>query len=90
MKRALRALCITGVVSLAFAATVTAPAVNTTMEQRFAAARKNPLELYAFLLKMPKGGDLHVHAGGAVYAETYLRIAAEDRLCLDLRRHAII
>lgn len=90
MKRALRALCITGVVSLAFAATVTAPAVNTTMEQRFAAARKNPLELYAFLLKMPKGGDLHVHAGGAVYAETYLRIAAQDRLCLDLRRHAII
>ena len=55
------------------------------MEQRFAAARKNPPELYAFLLRMPKGGDLHLHLGGAIYAETYLRIAAEDGLCLDLR-----
>lgn len=90
MNRALRGLLATSVVSLAFSATLTAPAANTTMEQRFAAARKNPLELYAFLLKMPKGADLHVHAGGAVYAETYLRLAAEDHLCLDLRRHAII
>ncbi|HLG95919.1 MAG TPA: hypothetical protein VKX49_06380 [Bryobacteraceae bacterium] len=90
MLRALRALCTTSVVSLAFCATVTAPPTGTTMEQRFAAVRKNPLELYAFLLKMPKGADLHVHLGGAVYAETYLRIAAEDRLCLDLRRHAVV
>jgi adenosine deaminase len=60
------------------------------MEQRFAAARKNPPELYAFLLRMPKGADLHVHLGGAVYAETYLRLAAEDGLCLDLRTHAIV
>ena len=62
----------------------------TPIEQRFDAARKNPLELYAFLLRMPKGGDLHVHLGGAIYAETYLRLAAEDGLCLDLRAHAIV
>ena len=69
----------------------TLPATGATrMEQRFAAARKNPPELYAFLLRMPKGGDLHVHLGGAIYAETYLRLAAEDGLCLDLRTHAIV
>jgi len=67
-----------------------APPATSAVEQRFAVARKNPLELYAFLLRMPKGGDLHVHSGGAVYAETYLRIAAEDGLCLDLRTHAIV
>jgi len=62
----------------------------TAVEQRFAAVRKNPQELYAFLLRMPKGGDLHNHLSGAVYAETYLRAAAEDSLCLDLQRRAVI
>ncbi len=31
----------------------------------------------------PKGADLHVHLSGAVYAETFLRDAAEDGLCVD-------
>ena len=67
-----------------------APPPHTPIEERYAEARKNPPELYAFLLRMPKGGDLHVHSSGAVYAETYLRIAAEDGLCLDLRTHSIV
>jgi hypothetical protein len=67
-----------------------ADSAPTAVEQRFAAVRKNPQELYAFLLRMPKGGDLHNHLSGAVYAETYLRAAAEDGLCLDLRRRAVI
>jgi adenosine deaminase len=67
-----------------------APPPRTLIEERYAEARKNPPELYAFLLRMPKGGDLHLHASGAVYAETYLRIAAEDGLCLDLRTHSIV
>ena len=67
-----------------------APPSHTAIEERYAEARKNPPELYAFLLRMPKGGDLHVHSSGAVYAETYLRIAAEDGLCLDLRTHSIV
>ncbi len=32
---------------------------------------------------MPKGGDLHVHLSGAIYAETWLRDAAADGLCVD-------
>ena len=31
---------------------------------------------------MPKGGDLHNHLSGAIYAESYLRWAADDQLCL--------
>lgn len=47
-------------------------------------ARANPLELRAFLLRMPKGADLHVHLSGAVYAESWIRAGAEDNLCVDL------
>src|SRR5262245_38582055 len=34
---------------------------------------------------MPKGGDLHTHLGGAVYAERFIAWAAEQGLCVDLR-----
>jgi adenosine deaminase len=61
-----------------------------TLDQRFAELRKHPPALYAFLLEMPKGADLHNHLTGAIYAETYLRIAAEDGLCVDLHTYALI
>jgi adenosine deaminase len=57
----------------------------SSLDLRFAEIRKSPPELYQFLLRMPKGGDLHNHVSGAVYAESYIRIAAEDKLCADLR-----
>jgi adenosine deaminase len=41
------------------------------------------LALHAFLAQFPKGADLHVHLSGAVYAETFIRDAAEDGLCVD-------
>ena len=49
----------------------------------FNAARKNPLLLRAFLVQMPKGADLHMHLTGAIYAETFLKDAAADRLCVN-------
>lgn len=48
------------------------------------AARANPLQLRNFLKKMPKGADLHNHLSGAVYAESWIRAAAEDQLCVNL------
>lgn len=39
--------------------------------------------LRQILQAMPKGGDLHNHLSGSVYAESYLRYAADDGLCLD-------
>lgn len=47
------------------------------------AARKDPLALHAFLVTMPKGADLHNHLSGAVYAESFIRAAVEDNLCVD-------
>jgi len=48
-----------------------------------AAVAAGPLALHAFLEQFPKGADLHVHLSGAVYAESFLRAAAEDGLCVD-------
>ncbi|MFZ0643917.1 MAG: hypothetical protein WAM25_12195, partial [Candidatus Acidiferrales bacterium] len=65
-------------------------AAKATAEQRtaraFEAARANPLDLRAFLVAMPKGADLHNHIYGAVYAETWIRDGAEDRLCVNLTK----
>jgi adenosine deaminase len=45
--------------------------------------KASALALEAFLAKMPKGGDLHMHLSGAVYAETFLKDAAADNLCVN-------
>ena len=44
---------------------------------------QGPPALRAFLDQFPKGADLHVHLSGAVYAETFIREAGEDGLCVD-------
>jgi adenosine deaminase len=46
-------------------------------------ASRGPLALHAFLSQFPKGADLHVHLSGAVYAESFIREAGEDGLCID-------
>ena len=40
-------------------------------------------KLRQFMQAFPKGGDLHNHLSGAIYAETFLDWAAEDGLCVD-------
>ncbi len=66
------------------------PGAQNSPEQRaelnLQAARQNPLQLRHFLLDMPKGGDLHNHLSGAVYAESWIRAAAEDHLCVDIAK----
>lgn len=57
-------------------------------EQQAAAAMERargagPLALEAWLAQMPKGGDLHSHLSGAVFAETWLRDAEADHICID-------
>jgi len=58
-----------------------------TAEQKtaryFESIRNQPLLLHAFLQQMPKGGDLHNHLSGAVYAESFIKFAAKDGLCVD-------
>ncbi len=47
------------------------------------AFQQGPLELRSYLAGFPKGADLHVHLSGAVYAESFIRAAGEDGLCVD-------
>jgi adenosine deaminase len=49
---------------------------------RFEAVRDDHTALRAFLRRMPKGGDLHVHLSGGVYAEDLIGLAVQDGLCL--------
>ena len=55
----------------------------------FESIRKSPPKQLAFLLKMPKGGDLHNHLSGAIYAERYIEWAAENGLCVNNRTMAL-
>src|SRR3982074_144241 len=45
--------------------------------------RHQPSLLLAFIQQMPKGGDLHVHLSGAIYAESLIDWASENALCVD-------
>jgi len=53
--------------------------VSTWLEQH----RDRPPIVRAFVQRMPKGGDIHTHLSGAVYAERYLSWAAADGYCVD-------
>src|SRR5438105_9013436 len=51
--------------------------------RHFESLRKSPPQLLAFLLAMPKGGDLHNHLSGAIYAESYIQWASDNGLCIN-------
>ncbi len=67
--------------------TSAAAAVPSGAEARTAAymakIADDPNALLTFLLAMPKGGDLHHHLTGAVYAESYIDYAVADGDCFD-------
>jgi adenosine deaminase len=76
--------------SAAFAATTTTAATSTPAQRTeaalaaaVAAAPQNPTALTFFLEHLPKGGDLHHHLTGSVYAESYIDYAVEDGDCID-------
>jgi adenosine deaminase len=66
---------------------LSALAAAQTAEQKTAhyldSVRRQPSLLLAFLREMPKGGDLHNHLDGAIYAEDLLDFAASDNFCVD-------
>jgi len=96
LRACVRALTL--IVSIAAGATVagqtqSAPATRGTAEQRaaryFESIRSRPPEQFAFLARMPKGGDLHSHLSGAVYAESFIRWAAAGGLCINQTTWAV-
>lgn len=93
----MKALCV----GLALAASTTVPAfahaaksASTTAQQRteahFRTVKAQPPELWAFLKDMPKGGDLHSHLSGAIYAESMIGWAVEDGLCVDTKTLSVV
>jgi adenosine deaminase len=46
-------------------------------------------ELTLFFTQMPKGGDLHHHYSGSVYAETYVNFLDKQGYCVDKRSFRI-
>src|SRR2546427_7822452 len=69
--------------------TARADSAEAATAKRFAAIRNDPLALEAFLREMPKGGDLHNHLSGSIYAESFLRWAVDDKLCVVLATFTI-
>ena len=57
---------------------------------RLEAVRTDGSALSVFLTAMPKGGDLHNHLSGAVYAETFLNWAQADGLCVSTSSHTLV
>jgi adenosine deaminase/adenosine deaminase CECR1 len=53
-------------------------------EAYFKKVRENQAMLTAFFNGMPKGGDLHHHFSGSVYAETYFKVAVEKNFSINL------
>ena len=45
--------------------------------------RNNPEALLHFFEQMPKGGDIHHHALGALWAEDIMKYAAEQDFWID-------
>src|SRR5262252_1498104 len=72
----------------------TATCLGQTAEERtakyFESVRAQPSLLLAFLQQMPKGGDLHNHLYGAIYAESLIDYASENALCVDRNTSRLI
>jgi adenosine deaminase len=81
---------MTKAISCLYLLIVSTLALAQTPEQRTSnyleSIRKSPPLLEAFLRQMPKGGDLHNHLIGAIYAESYLQYAINDKLCIDQKQ----
>jgi adenosine deaminase len=66
-----------------------APAHEAQVAALMERLKADPPALRVFLTEMPKGGDLHNHLDGSVWAEDYLKWADQDGDCLDAVSHAI-
>ena len=53
------------------------------IDKYFESIRNNTAELTAFFSLMPKGGDLHNHYSGSVYAETYINYVVDQNYVIN-------
>ncbi len=86
----LRRIVFAAALALALAGATGAYADQARTAQYFDAIAASPPLRTAFLRAMPKGGELHVHLTGAIYAENYIRWAVEDGLCVQRAAPALV
>ena len=78
-----RAQLLLVLVCIVLAIGAAAQSAEERTARHLASIRQNPSLLLPFLREVPKGGDLHNHLGGAIYAESWIDYAAQDNLCVD-------
>lgn len=80
--------------SALLATSVSISLAATSDEQKtahiFSSLQSDPVRLPLFMRQFPKGADLHNHLVGAIYAESYLKWAAEDGLCISVEQGVIL
>ena len=81
-RRAFRLFCLPSLLIL-FSTFSAAQTPEQKTARYFDSIRKQPPLLLAFLREMPKGGDLHNHLDGAIYAEDLIDFAVSDNLCVE-------
>ncbi len=64
-------------------------ASSQDIERYFESIRKSKVKLTAFFSQMPKGGDLHHHFSGSIYAETYINYAIENDWYINKKTYDI-
>lgn len=64
-------------------------ATHSAVLAKFEDAKETTPHLRSFLTRFPKGGDLHNHLVGAIYAESYIAWGAEDGLCINPENFAL-
>jgi adenosine deaminase len=74
---------LTGVLLLVLSTLTGAQSFEQRTARYLDSVRKQPPLLLAFVRDLPKGGDLHNHLSGAIYAEDLVDFAASGGLCVD-------
>ena len=90
MPRLVRVFAAVALASFATAAGQSKPSAEQRTARYMESIRQQPSLLLAFLREMPKGGDLHNHLAGAIYAEDLIDFAADSNFCVDRTTSALI
>jgi adenosine deaminase len=63
--------------------------IQANIQSHFDQIKKDPNDLYEFLRRMPKGGELHYHLSGGPYPETLLALASKGNYCMNEKTFTI-
>jgi len=90
LRKTLITLAIGAPIGFAQKAEMRAVSPENRAAARLEQIRNSPPRLRVFLEAMPKGADLHNHLLGAIYAESLIRDAAQDQLCVDPAKMTLV